>query len=425
MGELVRTKDIRRMPGVEPLFMIEKWMVQRRMARLGSPPVAMLVGNAGAIYTPKERPVGTVIIRDLPTLLRFVLEPELHFGDAYSEGKIEVEGDLSEVLQAAFRCMAGTATGGLIGTARSRLLRRPRANSLVGSRRNIHAHYDIGNDFYRLWLDDRMQYTCAYFPSPAATLEEAQIAKMDHVCRKLMLRPGETVVEAGSGWGTLALHMAKHYGVTVRAYNISREQVKSARERAKAEGIAGRVEYIEDDYRNMRGTFDAFVSVGMLEHVGVRHYRELGGVIERSLKENGRGLIHTIGRNTSELMNPWIERRIFPGAYPPTLREMMEIFEPSGFSILDVENLRLHYARTLQHWLERFERAEEQVRSMFDERFVRVWRLYLAGSIAAFAAGDLQLFQVVFAHPKKNDLPWTRAHVYGERTPGGGAHGDL
>ena len=152
----------------------------------------------------------------------------------------------------------------------------------------------------------------------------------------------------------------------------------------------------------------------MLDHVGHKYYRELGKVIQRSLKEDGRGLIHSIGRNKAELMNPWIEKRIFPGAHPPTLREMMEIFEPSGFSILDVENLRLHYANTLEHWLERFESAREQIGTMFDQRFIRAWRLYLAGSLASFTVGDLQLFQVVFANPNNNDLPWTRAHLYTE-----------
>jgi cyclopropane-fatty-acyl-phospholipid synthase len=414
MDDLVKSKDFNGIFGFDRLFKFEKWLVRKQMAHLGNPPVTMVIGDGSAAYSPKEKSVGTVFIRDLKTLLRFAVHPELYFGDAYSEGKIEVEGNLIEVLECAFKCMSKAPKGGLVNAAKTKIISRPRLNSLSGSRKNIHDHYDIGNDFYRLWLDDRMQYTCAYFPSPSAPLEEAQTAKMEHVCKKLMLKPGETVVEAGCGWGTLALHMAKHYGVKVKAYNISHQQVVSARERAKAEGLNDRVEYMEDDYRNMSGTFDVFVSIGMLEHVGPQYYRELGKVIGRSLKEEGRGLIHSIGRNKAEPMNAWIERRIFPGSYPPTLREMMEIFEPSGFSILDVENLRLHYAKTLEHWMERFEQAKDRIRTMFDEKFMRAWRLYLAGSIAAFAAGDLQLFQVVFAHPNKNDLPWTRAHLYAE-----------
>jgi cyclopropane-fatty-acyl-phospholipid synthase len=172
------------------------------------------------------------------------------------------------------------------------------------------------------------------------------------------------------------------------------------------------VEYIEDDYRNITGEFDAFVSVGMLEHVGPAHYRVMGQVIDRCLKPQGRGLIHSIGRNRPQQMNAWIERRIFPGAHPPTLREMMEIFEPSGFSVLDIENLRLHYSRTLIAWLDRYEANVDLVREMYDESFVRAWRLYLLGSIAAFNVGALQLFQVVFTRANNNDLPWSRMHVY-------------
>lgn len=412
MNHLVNTSDFSGTSAFNRLIEIEKWLIRRQMANLGDPPVTMVIGNGSAAYLPKEKSVGTVFIRDQKTLLRFVVHPELYFGDAYSEGKIEVEGNLIEVLKCTFTSMSKMPQGGLISALRAKMLNRPRLNTLSGSKKNIHEHYDIGNDFYRLWLDDRMQYTCAYFPTSSATLEEAQTAKMEHVCKKLMLKPGETVVEAGCGWGTLALHMAKHYGVRVKAYNISHEQIESASERAKAEGLDAVVEYIEDDYRNMSGTFDVFVSIGMLEHVGAQYYSELGKVIERSLKEEGRGLIHSIGRNKAEPINPWIEQRIFPGSYPPTLREMMEIFEPSGFSILDVENLRLHYAKTLEHWMERFEQAKDQIGTMFDEKFIRVWRLYLAGSIAGFAAGTLQLFQVVFARPHKNDLPWTRAHLY-------------
>ncbi|MGC2048663.1 MAG: cyclopropane-fatty-acyl-phospholipid synthase family protein, partial [Gallionella sp.] len=287
-----------------------------------------------------------------------------------------------------------------------------RRNSLSGARSNIHHHYDIGNDFYKLWLDDRMVYTCAYFPSQSSSLEDAQFAKLDHVCRKLRLQPGETVVEAGCGWGALALHMARHYGVTVTAYNISGEQIAYARHRARAEGLDGKVEFIEDDYRNVRGEFDAFVSVGMLEHVGPDHYQELGAVIDRSLKENGRGLIHSIGLNYPRPMDAWTERHIFPGAHPPSLAQMMQIFEPFDFSVLDVENLRLHYAKTLEHWLQRYEANADRVTEMFDPEFVRAWRLYLAGSLMAFKTGSMQLFQVSFARPSLNLIPWTRQYLY-------------
>jgi len=243
-------------------------------------------------------------------------------------------------------------------------------------------------------------------------LEDAQRDKLDYLCRKLWLQPGETVDEEGGGWGALALLAARNYSVTVKSFNISKPQILYARQRAKAEGLDAQVEFIEDDYRNITGRFVALVSLGMLEHVGARHYGEFGRVMDRCLSPTGRGLIQVIGQNQPREINPWIERRIFPGAYPPTLRELTDLFQPSGFSILDIENLRLHYAKTLRHWLNRFEASAATVARMFDERFVRTWRLYLAGSGAAFSSGRLQLFQVLFARPGVNTIPWNRSRLY-------------
>jgi len=357
--------------------------------------------------------LGTVHFRDRGALYQTLLNPELKWGDLYSDGRVDVEGDLPGLLDEVYRGLQRGQRWGWLEWLNGALSNRAIKNTLHRAADNIHHHYDIGNDFYRLWLDGAaMQYTCAYYPEPGMELEAAQVAKMRHVCRKLQLKPGEKVVEAGCGWGGFALYMAQNYDVRVSAYNISREQVKYARERVRAEGLADRVEYVLDDYRNVSGDFDVFVSIGMLEHVGPHHYPVLGQVIERGLKPGGRGLIHSIGRNRQRPINAWIERRIFPGAYPPTLREMMSIFESGELSVLDVENLRLHYARTLDAWLQRFEAHTDEVRAMMDERFVRCWRLYLAGSRAAFTAGQLQLFQVLFAKEHDNALPWSRAHVY-------------
>jgi cyclopropane-fatty-acyl-phospholipid synthase len=385
----------------------DRWLVRTFLRAMGNPAVRFILWNGERVDPADAEPVAAIRIDDRRTLLRLVYHPELEFGEAYTDGRLHVDGDLVGLMETIF--------GAPVSPWAERLLcrsRRPRANSLRGSRDNIHRHYDLGNDFYRLWLDERMLYTCAYFPTPMVTLEDAQVAKMELVCRKVGLRPGERVVEAGCGWGALALHMARQHGVSVRAFNISHEQITYARERAHEEGLSDRVEFVEDDYRNVSGQYDAFVSVGMLEHVGVDHYRELGRVIDRCLPAHGRGFIHTIGRNRSMPFNAWTEKRIFPGAYPPTLREMMTILEPFGLSVLDVENLRLHYATTLGHWLARFERAADRVATMFDDRFVRAWRLYLAGSVAAFTTGSLQLFQVSFARPRLNAIPWTRAHLY-------------
>jgi cyclopropane-fatty-acyl-phospholipid synthase len=388
----------------------DRWLLKRMSSFLGDPPIEFAV-RGGARVRATSAPLGRVTFASRATLVSILADPWLRIGDAYSDGTLTVDGDLVAVLETVYRASTMGDKPSWLRRAAD-LTHRRHGNTLRGSRDNIHHHYDIGNQFYSLWLGDTMAYTCAYYPTPTATLDEAQTAKMHHVCRKVRLKAGESVVEAGCGWGTLALHMARHYGVRVRAFNISHEQVAYARERAAREGLTGQVEYVEDDYRNISGHYDAFVSVGMLEHVGVKNYPTLGRIARRCLGSNGRGLIHSIGRNHPARLQPWIEKRIFPGAYPPALSEMSQIFEPWDLSVLDVENLRLHYAQTLRHWLSLYEAAGERVCSMFDEKFVRMWRLYLAGSAAAFSTGTLQLFQVVFATADNNDVPWTRAHLY-------------
>jgi len=392
---------------------LEARLLRRLLSRLGNPPIEFQLLWTGERVSPHATaPAEHVRISDRATLLGLLRDPQIRFGDAYSTGQIEVEGDLVKFMVTLFQIFAGPEARDSIASRIGDWLRRSRRHTLAGSRDNIHRHYDIGNDFYALWLDETMAYTCAYYPTAQATLEQAQFAKMEHVCRKLRLGGADSVVEAGCGWGGLALHMAARYGAKVRAFNISRQQIEFARRRARDQGLQSRVEFIEDDYRNISGSYDVFVSVGMLEHVGVAHYPELGHVMGRALTAEGRGLIHSIGRNRAESLHPWIVRRIFPGAYPPSLGEMMQIFEPWGFSVLDVENIRLHYARTLRHWLERYEGALDAVRSMFDETFVRMWRLYLAGSIAGFETGTLQLFQVLFAKQGNNAIPLTREYMY-------------
>jgi cyclopropane-fatty-acyl-phospholipid synthase len=386
----------------------------RLQARLGAPPLSVVLWNGLELALSPEPPIARLVIKRCSTLAKIALDPAFQIPEAYRLGELEVDGDLVASLDAVFRRWPNRANDG----------RWSLRSALRGSSRDdVQHHYDIGNDFYQLWLDREMLYTCAYYDPPETSLDDAQVAKMDYVCRKLRLRPGERVFEAGCGWGALARHMARQYGVRVTACNVSHEQVRYARECAKREGLAGRVEYVEDDYQNIHGGYDAFVSVGMLEHVGKGHYRALGEVIDRSLdREHGRGLLHFIGRDRKSALNPWIRRHIFPGAYPPTLSEVMqEVLEPWSFSVTDVENLRRHYERTLQHWLERFEATRDAVETMFDRSFVRAWRFYLASSQVAFRTGYLQLFQLVFQRPRDNDVPWSRAGLYLVAEPPSGA----
>lgn len=397
------------------LTQFEQWVIRRIQRTIGNPPYRLLVGRDKQVLTMGKESSAAVEVADRRTLLHLVLNPEVAFGDGYTDGRIEVHGDLVAFLETVMRSMQSVQKEGWYSRISSLWLDRLDNNSARGSRKNIHHHYDIRTDFYKLWLDSRLLYTCAYFPFDAATLEQAQLAKMDHVCRKLQLQPGENVVEAGCGWGSFALHMARHYGVNVRAFNISHEQIAYAREEAKREGLSRQVEFVEDDYRNISRPYDVFVSIGMLEHVGLNHYEELGRSIHRAIGDSGRGLLHFIGRNRPHAFSPWIRKRIFPGAYAPALSEVTPLLEPWNLSVLDVENLRFHYARTLEHWLSRFEASAERVSEMFGPKFVRAWRLYLAGSIAAFRVGSLQLFQIGFAGSECRRIPWTRAHLYDER----------
>jgi cyclopropane-fatty-acyl-phospholipid synthase len=380
---------------------LDRWALELVRRSVASASIRFILWD-GFEIAPVGAPVATITFKNRRALLGLVYDSDLNFGEAYMCGAMEVRGDLPALLEAVYRARPQAA--------RRLFWRHRRSNDLRAARENVHGHYDLGSTFYRLWLDPELVYTCAYFPEPTAALEAAQIAKMDLVCRKLRLTPGERVVEAGCGWGALALYMARQYGVRVRAFNVSSEQIAYARDRASRESLDGRVEFIEDDYRSITGTFDAFVSVGMLEHVGLPDFPALGCVVDKSIGRDGRGLLHFIGRNRPAALNPWIRKRIFPGAYPPTLREVCEhVLEPHDFSLTDVENLRLHYAKTIEHWLRRFEASAGKVAQMFDEAFVRAWRLYLAGSQAAFTAGSMQLFQIMFARGATNRIPWTRA----------------
>ncbi|MFI5320668.1 MAG: class I SAM-dependent methyltransferase [Myxococcota bacterium] len=385
--------------------------MSRLRAALGDPPLRFELPDGSAVGASRADARVTLRLRDLRAALELALDPDLALGDLYSEGRIEVDGSLVELM-----CLTDHVppdSGPL-----SRVLARHGAPSawrqaLGRAAGNARKHYDVGNDFYALWLDERMLYTCAYFARPGLSLEEAQLAKLDHVCRKLRLRPGQRVLELGAGWGSLAIHMAREYGARVRAFNVSLEQVAWAREQAEKQGVASRVEFVLDDYRNATGRYDAFASIGMLEHVGPAHFEELGCVIARTLAPEGLGLIHTIGRSRPQPLNRWVATRIFPNAHAPSLSEMMRVFEPHDFAVLDVENLRRHYELTAAEWLARFQKNRRVISKQVPEATARAFELYLAGTVAAFRCAWMCLYQVVFTRAKNDAIPWTRADLYG------------
>lgn len=375
------------------------WLVQRQVAPAG---VGVELWDGAHVPGSPSPPVGDLVVHDRRTLVGLATHPDLYFGEAYMAGGLDVRGPFEPVLEALSRLSAPEPTW------RTRLMTAiARPTTLGDARRYVHEHYDLGNDFYSRWLDANMFYTCAYFAHPDQTLDAAQAGKADRVCRKLHLQKTDHVVDAGCGWGGFALHAARHVGCRVTAFNVSREQLEFARARAKREGLDQLVSFVDDDYRNITGQCDAFVSLGMLEHVGQRQFDDLARVLARVVRRHdGRGLLHFIGRDVPCPLNAWLRRRIFPGAYAPTLGEVTSrVLAPAGMSVVDVENLRLHYARTLAHWSERYEASVDAVRSELGTPFARAWSLYLAASQAAFASGWLQLYQVVFS-PRESDPPW-------------------
>jgi cyclopropane-fatty-acyl-phospholipid synthase len=387
-------------------------LVRRLMKSVGNPDIAVRLWNGSEFPVTEREPVAVLEFREPMALWRMLAAPSVGFGECYAEGLVEVHGDFLDFANAVTRALARKQAGSYRWPRLKSRLHALRQNTPLRATRNARHHYDLDNDFYRLWLDERMVYTCAYYETPEATLAEAQVAKLDHVCRKLDLQPGMTVIEAGCGWGALALHMAERYDVRVHAYNVSKAQVEWAREQAAERGLEDRVRFVLDDYRSIDRRCDRFVSVGMLEHVGPANYRVLGDLVRRALEPDGLALVHSIGRSHPRPADAWIRKYIFPGGHIPSLGEMAEIFEPNRLTVLDVENLRLHYARTCADWLANFEVVADRVAERFDEAFTRMWRLYLAGASAGFRSGTLQLYQVVFAHGDNNDVPRTRAYMY-------------
>lgn len=359
------------------------------------------------------QPVG-VALADASAVRRLMANAELALGELYTEGLLTIDNDdvdglLALILQNlrshGFR--TGAAPAGM------RLLDGPRReiNGRRRAERNVAHHYDISNELYRLFLDDDLQYSCAYFESGGESLEEAQQAKKDLIATKLCLRPGLSVLDIGCGWGGLALHLARTRGVKVRGVTLSQAQLPVARVRAEAQGMASQAEFALEDYRDTKGAFDRIVSVGMFEHVGRGHYDEFFRQIAALLTEDGVALLHTIGRADGQgATSPWIDRYIFPGGYTPALSEIMPAIERAGLYVTDVEIWRLHYAFTLRAWRERFEARVDDVRAMFDERFCRMWRFYLAASEAAFRYGGHVVFQIQLAR-RQDAVPRTRRYL--------------
>lgn len=386
-----------------------------RLVRTGT---LRLIDAGGQSHTfgDGQPPRATIRIHDPSLNWRIPLHPSLATGEAFVDGRLTVEeGELRDFLELTSRHYIDVMEGGLAKLLKpvSRLGRiLQQFNPSGRSRRNVAHHYDLTDRLYELFLDPDRQYSCAYFEHPNATLEEAQTAKKNHIAAKLLLdRPGLKVLDIGSGWGGMALHLATNNGADVTGITLSTEQAKVATARSQAQGLDKRVRFNLQDYRAENGRYDRIVSVGMFEHVGRPHYQTFFNKIHQCLDPDGVALIHTIGRlDGPGVTDSWIRKYIFPGGYVPALSEVMPAIERAGLIVTDIEILRLHYAETLRHWQRRFMANREEIKSLTDERFCRMWEFYLVGSEMAFRHFNQAVFQLQLTR-RLTAVPITRDYL--------------
>ncbi len=336
----------------------------------------------------------------------------LGFGEEYMAGDIQVEGDFVQLLRFGADSTFLNLPIGLKAKLAIKHLRQASLNTLSRSTKHVAHHYDRGNDFYKLWLDESMAYSCAYFRYENDTLEQAQQQKYEHICRKLQLKAGETLIDIGCGWGGMLIYAAKHYGVRGVGCTLSKEQVEYAVDLVKRQGLAKDISIVFEDYRKIEGKFDKFVSIGMFEHVGKQFIPTFMEKVKSILNPGGIGLLHTIGQELPVPGDPWTLKYIFPGGYIPPLDEIVRTMCEAKLIPTDVENLRPHYARTVEEWIARFEVHVKKIETMYDASFVRMWRMFLNGCVANFRYGDMRLYHVLFTNGLNNTMPLTREHLY-------------
>lgn len=348
-----------------------------------------------------------------PAALRLVLNPSLYsLGHAYVEGEIKVEGRVTDIVAVAARLAAGDHQSPRRGPRMIRHTRKIDAEAIA-------YHYDVSNEFYGLWLDRNMVYSCGYFRSPDDSLEAAQMQKIDHILTKLRVQPGDRLLDIGCGWGALIMRAAEKYGAKAVGITLSQNQYEFAQERIAAAGLADRCEVRIEDYRDVTGSFDRIASVGMFEHVGLRNLRGYFTKVRELLAGNGAVMTHGITSTDPDSgESPWgggdfMERYVFPHGEVPHISLALKEMCAAGLEPMDVENLRRHYALTLTHWTERFEAAEERIKAITGEKRWRIWRVYLAGCAYGFAHHWLAVHQILAVKTGTDPLPLTRDYMYG------------
>ena len=363
----------------------------------------------------KENPI-IIKLLDKNLNYKLLLNPDLYFGEAYTNGSLIIEnGTLTEFLEIALRNIGRNDIniyGKILNKIKGSYRYLTNFNKGLVSKKNVSHHYDISEKLYDLFLDANRQYSCAYFKSENDSLEQAQENKMDHIIKKLNIKPNQKVLDIGSGWGTLAINIAQKTKASVTGITLSENQLEYSNNKAKEMNLGNQVEFKLTDYRELNEKFDRIVSVGMFEHVGRKFYNKYFNTVSKLLTDKGIALIHTIGSsNPPRNPQPWITKYIFPGGYTPSLSQIARPIEDSGLIISDIEILRMHYAHTLRNWKERFLSKKTTVLEMFDEKFFRMWEFYLASCEMAFKWGDQVVFQLQLTKDNTS-APTTRDYIY-------------
>jgi len=359
-----------------------------------------------------DQPVFTVTFATKDAARSIFRRGSAGFREEYVVGNIEVEGDLKQLLHVGMDPRIQDMKLPLEVKAAVLFRHLTSLNTVKRSPVNIAHHYDLGESFFKQYLDESMTYSCDYFRSEGDTLEQAQRQKYEHICRKLQLKAGETLIDIGCGWGGMLLYAARHYGIAGVGCTLSRHQAEYAGEMVAREGLKKGITILCEDYRNITGRFDKFVSIGMFEHVGKSYVSTFMEKTRNLLRPGGLGLLHTVGKERDTAGDPWTQQYIFPGAYIPTLDHVIRAMGEKTLVPTDIENLRLHYAATLDEWGKRLEANASTIEKLAGSAAVRMWRMYLNGSAAAFRWGDIRVYQILFTNGLTNDLPLTREHLY-------------
>jgi cyclopropane-fatty-acyl-phospholipid synthase len=390
--------------------MIEKYAFDALLSKISHGAVKVKYWDGTTTSYGKGKPYFTMSVTSPRAIRAIFKDMSKGFGESYMDKLIEIEGPLTNVGR-----IVSENTQVFDKLTFTKLARRLTSNTFGTQKQHIQHHYDLGNDFYKLWLDKSMTYSCAYFRQPNDSLEQAQSQKIHYILKKMQLQRGMTLLDIGSGWGELLAEAVKLYGVKGHGITLSKEQYEYSVARAKKEGLGESLTFELIGFNELAQkniTFDRIVSVGMYEHVGVKNQKIYFEAVKKMLKMNGISMLHTITIPQETPPDPWIDKYIFPGGYLPSTSEVVKWVFNSGFDLIDYENLRVHYAKTLDEWLNRYEQHKAEIIKKYGEKFYRMWRLYLASSSAGFRYGDLKLSQYVFTNHGNNNLPLTREFIY-------------